>query len=203
MTPQLCGCSSPEKCSYGRHSAELGASESSNWTPRVKNCAAMARSSSCANRRRILLLLLERGQMVTREELRRHLWPSDTFVDFAHSLKSAVMRLREALGDWPTSLSTSKPFPERAIASLRPFPNRGIRGMAALRLKRLRDPNWLNSTRVNRAVAALRHHSRIRRPSVVRTLVGAKSPMHSSRCALIEIPDFECWQMTGNPETIP
>jgi Tol biopolymer transport system component len=37
--------------------------------------------------------------MVTREQLRQHLWPSDTFVDFDHSLNSAVMKLREALGD--------------------------------------------------------------------------------------------------------
>ncbi len=49
---------------------------------------------------RILLLLLEHaGQMVTREQLRERLWPSDTFVDFDHSLNSAVMKLREALGD--------------------------------------------------------------------------------------------------------
>jgi DNA-binding winged helix-turn-helix (wHTH) protein len=49
---------------------------------------------------RILLLLLEHaGQMVTREQLRQHLWPSDTFVDFDHSLNSSVMKLREALGD--------------------------------------------------------------------------------------------------------
>ena len=49
---------------------------------------------------RILLLLLENaGQMVTREQLRQHLWPSDTFVDFDHSLNTAVMKLREALGD--------------------------------------------------------------------------------------------------------
>src|ERR1700751_2386806 len=49
---------------------------------------------------RILLLLLEHaGQMVSREQLRQHLWPSDTFVDFDHSLNSAVMKLREALGD--------------------------------------------------------------------------------------------------------
>ena len=49
---------------------------------------------------RILLLLLENaGQMVTREQLRERLWPADTFVDFDHSLNSAVMKLREALGD--------------------------------------------------------------------------------------------------------
>jgi Tol biopolymer transport system component/DNA-binding winged helix-turn-helix (wHTH) protein len=49
---------------------------------------------------RILVYLLEHaGRMVTREELRQLLWPSDTFVDFDHSLNTAVMTLREALGD--------------------------------------------------------------------------------------------------------
>jgi TolB-like protein/DNA-binding winged helix-turn-helix (wHTH) protein/Tfp pilus assembly protein PilF len=49
---------------------------------------------------RILACLLENaGRMVTREELRQLLWPSDTFVDFDHSLNAAVMTLREALGD--------------------------------------------------------------------------------------------------------
>src|SRR5437016_10619039 len=48
----------------------------------------------------ILAVLLERpGRVVTREELRRRLWPSDTFVDFEHGLNAAVNRLREALGD--------------------------------------------------------------------------------------------------------
>lgn len=50
----------------------------------------------------ILEALLEHpGQIVTREELRRRLWPEDTFVDFDHSLNTAVRRLREALGDSP------------------------------------------------------------------------------------------------------
>lgn len=49
---------------------------------------------------RILALLLEqRGHVVTREELRKRLWSDDTFVDFDHSLNTAVMRLRESLGD--------------------------------------------------------------------------------------------------------
>jgi TolB-like protein/DNA-binding winged helix-turn-helix (wHTH) protein len=47
----------------------------------------------------ILAMLLERpGELVTREELRAKLW-SDTFVDFDHSLNSAVQRLRESLSD--------------------------------------------------------------------------------------------------------
>jgi Tol biopolymer transport system component/DNA-binding winged helix-turn-helix (wHTH) protein len=48
----------------------------------------------------ILLILLGRpGKVVTREELRSKLWPSDTFVDFEHGLNAAVNRLREALAD--------------------------------------------------------------------------------------------------------
>src|SRR5579864_506191 len=48
----------------------------------------------------ILAILLDHpGELVTREELRDALWPSDTFVDFNHSLNSAIMRLREVLGD--------------------------------------------------------------------------------------------------------
>jgi TolB-like protein/DNA-binding winged helix-turn-helix (wHTH) protein/Tfp pilus assembly protein PilF len=49
---------------------------------------------------RLLVLLLERaGDVVTRDEVREKLWPADTFVDFDHSLNTAVRKLREALGD--------------------------------------------------------------------------------------------------------
>ena len=49
---------------------------------------------------KVLLLLLERaGEVVTREELRKELWPAETFVDYDHSLNTAVNKLREALRD--------------------------------------------------------------------------------------------------------
>src|ERR1041384_4413036 len=49
---------------------------------------------------RILSLLVQSpGKLVTRDDLRRLLWPADTFVDFDHGLNSAVARLREALND--------------------------------------------------------------------------------------------------------
>jgi cholera toxin transcriptional activator len=48
----------------------------------------------------ILLRLLTRpGDVVTREELRLALWPVDTFVDYDHSLNTAVNKLRDALSD--------------------------------------------------------------------------------------------------------
>ena len=45
------------------------------------------------------MLLAHPEQVVTREELRSKLWPSDTFVDFDHGLNKAINKLREALGD--------------------------------------------------------------------------------------------------------
>jgi cholera toxin transcriptional activator len=48
----------------------------------------------------LLSFLVERqGDVVTRDELRQKLWPTDTFVDFDHSLNTAVNKLRQALGD--------------------------------------------------------------------------------------------------------
>src|SRR5271163_3428583 len=48
----------------------------------------------------ILAMLLERpGEVVTREELRQRLWSEDTFVDFEHSLNTAIKKLRRALCD--------------------------------------------------------------------------------------------------------
>jgi TolB-like protein/DNA-binding winged helix-turn-helix (wHTH) protein/Tfp pilus assembly protein PilF len=49
---------------------------------------------------KILTLLLERpGDVISREEIKARLWPADTFVDFEHSLNSAVKKLRNALSD--------------------------------------------------------------------------------------------------------
>ena len=45
------------------------------------------------------ILLGQPGKVVTREELRNQIWPSDTFVDFDHGINNAIKRLREALGD--------------------------------------------------------------------------------------------------------
>ena len=48
----------------------------------------------------ILAMLLERpGEIVTREEFQKRLWPENTFVDFEHSLNAAVKRLRDAMCD--------------------------------------------------------------------------------------------------------
>jgi len=67
----------------------------------------------------VLSFLLEHaGEVVTRDELQKKLWPSDTFVDFDHSLNTAIRKLRQALGD-----DKAKP---RFIETL---PKRGYRFM--------------------------------------------------------------------------
>ncbi|MCU1333140.1 MAG: lysine decarboxylase transcriptional regulator, CadC [Candidatus Angelobacter sp.] len=51
----------------------------------------------------VLVALLERPKdVVTREELRQRLWPEDTFVDFDHGLNTAMVKLRDVLGDSAT-----------------------------------------------------------------------------------------------------
>jgi Tol biopolymer transport system component len=48
----------------------------------------------------VLAIILERpGEVVTREELQKRLWPDGTFVDFDHSVNNAINKIREALGD--------------------------------------------------------------------------------------------------------
>ncbi|HLN02661.1 MAG TPA: winged helix-turn-helix domain-containing protein [Bryobacteraceae bacterium] len=52
----------------------------------------------------VLIKLLEKpGELITREDLRKELWPADTFVNFEQSLNAAVKRLRHALGDVPAN----------------------------------------------------------------------------------------------------
>jgi Tol biopolymer transport system component/DNA-binding winged helix-turn-helix (wHTH) protein len=62
----------------------------------------------------LLAALLQRpGEVVTREDLRQKLWPVDTFVDFDHSLNSAVKKLRQALGDDPNNPRFIETIPRR------------------------------------------------------------------------------------------
>lgn len=67
------------------------------------------------------LLLRNPGQIVTREQIRRHLWPDGTIVEFDHSVNAAVKRLREALDD-----DAEKP------AFIETIPRRGYRFIAAV-----------------------------------------------------------------------
>ena len=62
----------------------------------------------------LLTMLLEHaGEVVTREEVCRKLWPADTFADFEHSLAAAVNKLREALSDSAENPKYIETLPKR------------------------------------------------------------------------------------------
>jgi len=66
----------------------------------------------------VLAILLEHpGQVITREELQKRLWPSDTFVDFDCSLNAVINRVREALGDSAENPRFVETLPRRGIDS--------------------------------------------------------------------------------------
>ena len=72
----------------------------------------------------VLALLLERaGEVVTREELQQRLWPSDTFVDFDHSLNTAINKVREALGDSASSPRYVETLARRGYRFIAPLQN--------------------------------------------------------------------------------
>ena len=69
----------------------------------------------------LLSVLLEHpGELVTREELRKRLWPDDTFVDFDLGLNAAVKRLRQALGDTAESPRFVETVPRRGYRFIAP-----------------------------------------------------------------------------------
>jgi cholera toxin transcriptional activator len=75
----------------------------------------------------VLALLLERaGGVVTREELRQSLWPSDTFVDFDHSLNTAINKVREALGDSASNPRYVETLARRGYRFIAPVQNNGL-----------------------------------------------------------------------------
>ncbi|MGD0295302.1 MAG: winged helix-turn-helix domain-containing protein [Terracidiphilus sp.] len=76
---------------FGVYEADVGTGELRRHGLRVKLHAQPFQ---------MLVMLLERpGELLTREEICRELWPDGTFVDYEHGVNSAVNRIREALGD--------------------------------------------------------------------------------------------------------
>jgi TolB-like protein/DNA-binding winged helix-turn-helix (wHTH) protein len=83
-----------------------------------------------------LAILLERpGDVVTREELQKRLWSTDTFVDFDRGLNKAIKKIRDALGDSAESPRFIETLPQRGYrfiapvepsgAGFVPFPGQG------------------------------------------------------------------------------
>jgi hypothetical protein len=83
------------------------------------------------------------GRIVSREELRQDLWPDDTFVDFDHSINTAMQKLRCALSDSPSNPRFVRTVPRRGYRFIAPVEfvgqqpsqdilNRSINGLAVM-----------------------------------------------------------------------
>ena len=84
---------------------------------------------------RLLVILLENaGEVVTHDDLRHRIWHDDTFVDFDGSLRVAVRKLREALGDDAENPRYVETIPKRGYRFLAPetYPELATRGIGEL-----------------------------------------------------------------------
>ena len=68
----------------------------------------------------LLTLLSQPGKVVTKEELRRKLWPDDVFIDFDHSLGTAINKLREVLDDSADNPRFVETLPRRGYRFIAP-----------------------------------------------------------------------------------
>jgi Tol biopolymer transport system component/DNA-binding winged helix-turn-helix (wHTH) protein len=166
----------------------------------------------------LLNALLERpGEMVSREDLRRRLWPDGTFVDFEHGLNSAVSRLREALNDSATTPRFVETIPRRGYRLLVPVESDGrvvvdevapaeplpaaeaaahaapssVRERATVWRPRRRAAAWIGVTAASLFVVLV--------AAVVLLRRGA-SPVPLPASVVIELPDE--WQILNEPPAI-
>ena len=100
---------------------------------------------------RILAALLEQpGELVSRSDLRRRLWPDGTFVDFEHSLNAAIRRLRLALGDDADLPRFVETLHHRGYRLVTP-----VTGRPSVRERENRRPSWETSSTEHRAKMAV------------------------------------------------
>jgi DNA-binding winged helix-turn-helix (wHTH) protein len=127
----------------------------------------------------VLALLLDNpGQLVSREELRSKLWPDDTFVDFEHSINTAVKKLRQALDDSAETPRFIETLPRRGYRFIYPIGNGNEEPAAPAAKVRVR-PYAL----VGFGVALLKARGRIDR----RMLIGVIAGIVLAEAALIAV----------------
>lgn len=80
----------------------------------------------------LLTLLSQPGKVVTKEELRRKLWPEGVYIDFDHSLGTAINKLREVLDDSADSPRFVETLPRRGYRFIAPVEMVGDNDVAAV-----------------------------------------------------------------------
>jgi Tol biopolymer transport system component/DNA-binding winged helix-turn-helix (wHTH) protein len=104
----------------------------------------------------VLAVLLEHaGDVVTREELRQRLWPSDTFVGFDNSLNTAINKIREALGDSAEDPHFVETLPRRGYRFIAPVYGQNSQDQTESSLSMLRSFRmWIGAGLVTLVILA-------------------------------------------------
>jgi DNA-binding winged helix-turn-helix (wHTH) protein/Tol biopolymer transport system component len=109
--------SGPRKLKFGVFEANFASQELRKHGTRVR-----LRGQSFA----LLQLLVGRaGEIVTRDEMKATLWPSDTFVDFENGLNAAIKKLRAVLGDSPENPRYIETIPKSGYRFIAPVKDLG------------------------------------------------------------------------------
>ncbi len=127
------------------------------------------------------------GEVVTREELQKRIWPADTFVDFDHGLYSAVQRLRDALGDTAETPRYVETLPRRGYRFIAPVINNGNRSEAKLEMASVEAP----ASFVLEPSAPLRS---LRMPIFVTTGVILVAILFALAFSGVETSESDCWE---------
>ena len=121
----------------------------------------------------VLAMLLERpGQVLTREELQKKLWPDGTFVDFDHSLNTAINKIRETLGDSAENPRFVETLARRGYRFIAPV--EGVSTESASSSVQSRSPSFLDGERPRSGSAANGSAPQLSTPQQV--LVGPAAP---------------------------
>src|SRR5450432_3740239 len=104
--------STPRRLSFGTYEADLQSGELRKHGIRIRLQSQPFQ---------LLAMLLERpGELVTREEISQKLWSADTFVDFDHSLGTAINKIREVLNDSAVEPRFIETLPRRGYRFIAP-----------------------------------------------------------------------------------
>ncbi len=159
------------------------------------------------------LLLMAKGEVVSREQLRAALWPEDTFVDFEHGVNTAVKKLRQALEDSaesPKFIETVPKIGYRFIASVEwvadgssAHESQSLETNAAAEPTPLAESNLLTRRKILIASIALTAflvlaatvYLSVQHRFLLREIgVGHRSPNQ---------PTINEWRLTANPDDTP
>jgi TolB-like protein/DNA-binding winged helix-turn-helix (wHTH) protein/Flp pilus assembly protein TadD len=143
---------------------------------------------------RVLAMLLDHsGEVVTREELQKRLWPADTFVDFDHGLNKAINKIRDALGD-----SAESPRFVETVA------RRGYRFLAEVKAAEGASPLTTATEKADRSQASnVRDHATVSAPAKRRPFLASFALQTAGGLAVLALIVLGAWTFRARNRASP